>query len=106
MKEVHAVIKLIKSLVGSVVNNREVACSDIGIVSPYKLQCKILIQYCQRLNYTDITIGTAEVFQGQEKRIMIVSTVRTGGVLGFVKCHRVSLIQYFFRQVILLNIIF
>lgn len=52
---------------------------DIGIVSPYKLQCKIIKQRCEKNNYKDIVIGSAEVFQGQEKTVMIVSTVRSGG---------------------------
>lgn len=93
MEEIKAVIERIKNLVGSVVKDREVTCTDIGVVTPYKLQCKILSRICRKLNFTDITIGTAEVFQGQEKRIMILSTVRTGGVLGFVNSARVSLNQ-------------
>lgn len=52
--------------------------TDIGIVTPYKLQCKILKQNCEKKNYKDIIIGSAEVFQGQEKSVMIVSTVRSG----------------------------
>lgn len=52
--------------------------SDIGIVSPYNLQCKKLKQNCKKNGYDDIVIGSAEVFQGQEKSVMIVSTVRSG----------------------------
>lgn len=64
--------------------------SDIGIVSPYKKQCKKIGLACRDNDWTDITIGTAEAFQGKEKAVMIVSTVRSGGQrLGFVNDPRV-----------------
>lgn len=40
----------------------------------------------------DVTVGTAEIFQGKEKPIMIISTVRSDGKLGFVAEERVSII--------------
>ncbi|XP_037051435.1 putative helicase mov-10-B.1 [Bradysia coprophila] len=60
---------------------------DIGIVSPYRLQCNIIRKRCQRNGYRHILIGSAEQFQGQERKVMIISTVRSGsGKLGdFVK---------------------
>ncbi|KAG4069886.1 hypothetical protein HA402_009593 [Bradysia odoriphaga] len=60
---------------------------DIGIVSPYRLQCNIIRKRCQRNGYGNILVGSAEQFQGQERKIMIISTVRSGsGKLGdFVK---------------------
>lgn len=89
MKEVHAVIEQIKELVNSKPNNRTIKYADIGVVTPYKLQCKIIGRLCHRLGFSDVTIGTAEVYQGQEKPVMILSTVRTGGVLGFVNSKQV-----------------
>lgn len=49
--------------------------SDIGVVSPYKLQCRKIEYACKSNQFNDITIGTTEVFQGQEKKVMIISTV-------------------------------
>lgn len=74
MEEVEAVMEFVKMLL----NMDTVGQSDIGIVSPYKLQCKIIKQNCDKNNYKEIKIGSAEVFQGQEKSVMIVSTVRSG----------------------------
>lgn len=93
MKEVHAVIDQIRELVDSKPNNRQIKYSDIGVVTPYKLQCRIISRLCNRLSFSGITIGTAEIFQGQEKPIMILSTVRTGGVLGFVNSAQVGLVH-------------
>lgn len=90
MKEVDAVIDFIKKLLNQNVGNaKAIKQSDIGVVTPYKLQCKVISSVCRRSNFNDVTIGTAEVFQGQERPVMIVSTVRTNGTLGFVKDPRV-----------------
>lgn len=62
----------------------------IGIVSPYRAQCDEIKYACERNGITGITIGSAETFQGQERPIIIVSTVRTNEHLGdFVKNEKV-----------------
>lgn len=91
MKEVHAVIDYIKELLSLELKGRKVTQADIGVVVPYKLQSKIIKRICCRINLNDITIGTAEVFHSQEKSVMIVTTVRTDGQLGFLNDARVRL---------------
>lgn len=87
---VHYVIKLINHKQ----KGKTVEPSDIGIVAPYKLQCERISQAI-RLKVKGvqrtITVGTAEMFQGQEKPIMIVSAVRSNGRLGFVRDPRVNI---------------
>lgn len=90
MEEVHAVIDYIKELLLLEEKGRKVTQADIGVVVPYKLQSKIIKRICNRLKFDEITIGTPEAFQGQEKPIMIVTTVRTGGLVGFLDDPRVS----------------
>lgn len=69
---------------------RRIEPSDIGIVTPYAKQSKILSQRCKSMDLNDITIGTAEIFQGKEKPVMIISTVRSNQrSLGFVADIRV-----------------
>lgn len=75
--------------------------SILGIVSPYRAQCRLLKSECARINANEIAIGTAEVFQGQERTIMIISTVRTDADLGFVKNERVC----FFKKSMLIIIL-
>lgn len=55
---------------------------------------------CVRNGTAEITIGTAEIFQGQERPIIIVSTVRTNEELGFVKDQRVYYSIVFEKYVI------
>lgn len=71
---------------------------DIGICTPYALQVKKLKEEISlHLNDTDLKIGTVEEFQGQERMIVIVSTVRTSEIhlskdarfgLGFIQCPK------------------
>lgn len=73
------------------INSTEMKSSDIGVVSPYRLQCKKIRKACTDANLDDITVGTSEVFQGQERKVMIVSTVRSTGDLGrFVRDPQVT----------------
>lgn len=93
MEEAKKVVDEIGKLLKFETKQRKVECFDIGVVSPYKLQCRIINKLCQRMGYNGITIGTAEVFQGQEKPVMIVSTVRTGGILGFINSAQVRFVH-------------
>lgn len=60
-------------------NSSKVMPSEIGIVSPYKLQCKKIRNACEAKGLDSITVGTSEVFQGQERKVIIVSTVQSSG---------------------------
>lgn len=61
---------------------------DIGIISPYRAQVR-LIQ--ERLGTTKIMIGSTEEYQGQERRVIIVSTVRSNLGLDGDETNRASL---------------
>lgn len=66
--------------------------SDVGIISPYKLQCTKLKNACKDGGFENIQIGTSEIFQGQEKKVIILSTVvsRRGHPGDFVSDPQVS----------------
>ena len=55
--------------------------TNIGIISPYADQVKIISEK------TDIEVKTVDGFQGREKEIIIISTVRSNefGQIGFLK---------------------
>lgn len=88
--ELDCVFRHIDKLMKSKVNGRDLSTKEIGVVSPYRSQCDRIKTFCKKSKYDGITVGTAEIFQGQERPIMIVSTVRTNKILGFVKDEKVS----------------
>lgn len=104
--EVTAVMGYVDKILNGNWNGRKIHLSDIGIVSPYRGQCNIIRTQCQNKGFGGITVGTAEVFQGQERPVMIISTVRTGGkTLGFVKDKRVCKILNFDTWIIIIYFI-
>ena len=50
----------------------------IGIITPFKLQEKLIKQKLMKMKtMSDIEVGTVQKFQGREKPIIIMSTVRS-----------------------------
>jgi len=49
---------------------------DIGIITPYQRQAQKIRLALETQNISDIKVGSVEAFQGQERRCIIVSTVR------------------------------
>lgn len=93
--EVKVVMRYVHKILDGKWKDRSISLADIGIVSPYRKQCDLIRSECFDSGFGGITVGTAEIFQGQEKPVMIISTVRSpagnrGGSLGFVKDQRVS----------------
>lgn len=60
---------------------KRIAKWQIGIVSPYHAQNYKITQALQALNMGKVDVGTAESFQGKEKPVMIISTVRSASEL-------------------------
>lgn len=70
---------------------------DIGIITPYTQQVKTIRMIIDSTDLIMPKVGTVEEFQGQERKIILLSTVRTVGhdgksdkkhSLGFVKSPR------------------
>lgn len=64
--------------------------TDIGIVTPYRKQRRLIARQLCRFHFNDVRVGTAETFQGNESPVIIISTVRSNGSLGFVHDSKVS----------------
>lgn len=63
------------------IDGQEVQEQDIGIVSPYRAQ----LQKLRDKLSPGIEVGTAEYYQGREKKIIIISTVKSCTSIGFLK---------------------
>lgn len=91
IQEVGMVIDYIRRLSENKWNGQTIFRSDIGVITPYRAQCDQIEKECLRLKYDEVTIGTVETFQGQERKIIIISMVCSDGKLtDFVKDERVE----------------
>jgi len=76
-------IEKVSEYVERIINETGTEESDIGIISPYKCQ---VFKLRQKLKARPrLTIDSVEGFQGSERDVIIISTVRTES-LGFLRC--------------------
>jgi len=75
LQEVEKVVELVISLMKS--KNVKVNPQYIGIITPYKEQVKQIRHALRKKKLPEIHVGNVDNFQGQEEKIIIVSTVRS-----------------------------
>lgn len=76
-EEVSVVVNYVKMLL-DVKKNFGITAKDIGIISPYRRQVeKIRMKLNNIACCNNITVGSVEEFQGQERKVIIISTVRS-----------------------------
>ncbi|KAJ0034179.1 hypothetical protein Pint_24783 [Pistacia integerrima] len=71
--EVSKVVEVIERLTASGNLSEE----DIGVITPYRQQVLKLKKTLESLDMPDIKVGSVEQFQGQERQVIIISTVRS-----------------------------
>ncbi|XP_022081467.1 putative helicase MOV-10 isoform X2 [Acanthaster planci] len=74
--EVTVVVEYVEDLLAKR-GGRKIKESDIGIISPYRRQVQKLQAVLRKRHHSDIKVGSVEEFQGQERLVIIVSTVRS-----------------------------
>lgn len=75
MEEVSVVVDLVQSLTKH--DSYPVTPADIGIIAPYRKQVVKIKEALKHWNLREVTVGTVEALQGQERRVVIVTTVRS-----------------------------
>ncbi|XP_014473280.1 PREDICTED: putative helicase mov-10-B.1, partial [Dinoponera quadriceps] len=75
--EVFVVVEYVKILMNTNFGKRKITQSDIGIVTPFKKQQLEIKRRLVVKGWENIMVGTVEIFQGQERTVMIMSTVRS-----------------------------
>uniref|UniRef100_A0A3B4A9G8 RNA helicase n=1 Tax=Periophthalmus magnuspinnatus TaxID=409849 RepID=A0A3B4A9G8_9GOBI len=76
--EVDVLMDYVKDLLQTQGNNglSNISPQDIGIIAPYRKQVQKILARLSELNMCLLQVGTLEEFQGQERRVILVSTVR------------------------------
>nr|XP_043619142.1 probable RNA helicase SDE3 [Erigeron canadensis] len=71
--EASEVVEIIIDLI----EKKGVKCQDIGVITPYRQQVLKISNALETFVGSEIKVGTVESFQGQEREVIIVSTVRS-----------------------------
>ncbi|XP_053613519.1 putative helicase mov-10-B.1 isoform X2 [Plodia interpunctella] len=69
-------LDMVKRYIKALVTQHQVLPEDIGVIAPYIRQVYKVKGWLTNENYEKIEVGTVESFQGKEKRVIIVTTVR------------------------------
>nr|WKN37442.1 AAA domain-containing protein [Tunicatimonas sp. TK19036] len=91
-EEAHLLLKHLNELVESLTPDYFLDNQlDIGIITPYKAQVKLLTEHYESYEYLQaiqslITIDTVDAFQGREREVIYISLVRSNakGEIGFL----------------------
>ncbi|XP_071960449.1 putative helicase MOV-10 [Antedon mediterranea] len=75
--EAATVLDYVDNLMKGKHSGKKIQQADIGIISPYRKQVQKIQKALKSRNYKDIKVGSVEEFQGQERLVIIVSTVRS-----------------------------
>ncbi|KAI3770867.1 hypothetical protein L6452_02015 [Arctium lappa] len=70
--EVSEVVEIIMNLI-----EKGLRSQDIGVITPYRQQVLKINRALETFVKSDIKVGTVESFQGQEREVIIISTVRS-----------------------------
>ncbi|XP_076618729.1 putative helicase mov-10-B.1 [Colletes latitarsis] len=76
-EEIIIVAYYMKKLMRAKIGSRKIQEKDIGVITPFKQQKIMIDKYLNKCGLNNVTVGTVEIFQGQEKEIIILSTVRS-----------------------------
>ncbi|XP_053668330.1 putative helicase mov-10-B.1 [Anopheles marshallii] len=77
VQEANKVYEYVQLLMKDQINGRIMQQEDIGIVTPYSKQVEFLKNGLSLLGFDNIEVGSAEQYQGREKPVIIISTVRS-----------------------------
>lgn len=55
----------------------KIQLNEIGVIAPYRKQVEKIRKMLSSSNLDGVSVGSAEEFQGQERRVIIISTVRS-----------------------------
>ena len=67
---------------------------DIGVITPYNKQMQKIAKLLKGQDLGGVKVGSTELFQGQERRVILISTVRSSGdFIGFDAKHNLGFLD-------------
>ncbi|XP_055676657.1 putative helicase mov-10-B.1 [Lutzomyia longipalpis] len=75
--EIDAVMGILTEILTNGVNSRKITESEVGIIAPYKKQMTKIRDMCTARGWEGIDVASVELFQGREKEVIILTTVRS-----------------------------
>ncbi|CAG9824242.1 unnamed protein product [Phaedon cochleariae] len=89
VQEIEEVVGYLSKLLQSRVKGIQINQDHIGVITPYRKQAEKLRAACSKKGWGKILVGSVEQFQGKEKLVVIVSTVRSKNCHKFEEIDRV-----------------
>lgn len=84
-QEADQIIFYVRKILSAGIQERPVGEHEIGIISPYTKQVHLIQTLCKNNNWDQVEVGSTEQYQGREKPIVLISTVRSGtSTVGFL----------------------
>ncbi|XP_055615807.1 putative helicase MOV-10 isoform X2 [Toxorhynchites rutilus septentrionalis] len=84
-QEADQIIFYVRNLLSKGIRDKPVGEHEIGIISPYTKQVHLIQTLCKNNNWDHVEVGSTEQYQGREKPIILISTVRSGtSTVGFL----------------------
>lgn len=77
IQEAVTVTSYLEKLINTRLCGMVVRQNHIAVVSPYRKQVQKISKACAQKNWNEVTVGSPEQLQGQERLIVIISTVRS-----------------------------
>eukprot|EP00698_Gefionella_okellyi_P006805 TRINITY_DN1633_c0_g1_i3.p1 TRINITY_DN1633_c0_g1~~TRINITY_DN1633_c0_g1_i3.p1 ORF type:complete len:960 (+),score=166.97 TRINITY_DN1633_c0_g1_i3:272-3151(+) len=74
--EAQKIVELASALV---YHDKRVHAHEIGVMAPYRKQVQVIRQALRTVGLHEVRVGTVDDYQGQEARVILISTVLTHG---------------------------
>ncbi|XP_072386065.1 putative helicase mov-10-B.1 [Diabrotica undecimpunctata] len=94
VQEIEQTAEYISKLMSNKVRGMMIKEDQIGVIAPYRKQVEKLKQACSRKKWNNLLIGSVEQFQGKEKLIIIISTVRSKNTSKFEEIDKMCNIGF------------